>query len=140
MAPLTVPTALAPLGGSMWTAVLIVGEHGEHRGLTRPIDRPAALDQGAREPPSADRADIGHHVYNDERERDLRQPDSVPGVQEFREPVQVEPPDRIGQEVSRRDRPGLPEPEQADPRYTGVLGVGRVAANMCQLVARDTRV
>src|SRR5438270_6218238 len=69
-----------------------------------------------------------------------RQPDSVPGVQEFGEPVQVEPPDRIGQEFSRRDRPGLPESEQADPRYTGVLGVGRVAANMCQLVARDTRV
>src|SRR5947207_8049689 len=41
--------------------------------------------------------------------------DPVFGVEKLGQPVQIEPPDRIREQLTGDDRPGLPEPEEANP-------------------------
>ena len=89
--------------------------HREQRRLPRPVHGPAVLDQGAREPTAPDRSDVRHQIYDDQRSGQLCQPDAVLRVEKLREPVQIEPPDRIGEEFPDRERPGLPIREQPNP-------------------------
>ena len=61
-------------------------------------------------------------VNRDERRADRRQVDAVVAIQEVRNPEQVQPPDRIGQELAERERPRLPMLQQRASTARGPAG------------------
>src|SRR5690348_3904167 len=56
----------------------------------------------------------------------------MPAVQEFRQPVEKEPPDRVRHEFGDEEGPGLAVRQQARPGYFGD-GLGGVALNIVKL-------
>ena len=111
----------------------------QHRRLAARIDAPAALEQRRRQPAAADAADVGDEIDRDERRPDRAEVDAVVAVEKIRNPEEVEPPDRVGQELAERERPGLPVLQQPDPRDVR-RRVGRIAADVRQLGSADRRV
>src|SRR6266480_1732930 len=92
--------------------------HREHRDFARTVYRPPTLDQRARHPATANRADIRDQVHDDDRRGDLRELHSVFRVKEFWQPVEIEPPDRIGHQLSDDKRPRLSKSEKTYPWHT----------------------
>ena len=83
------------------------------------VDRPAALDQTRGEPAAADAADVRDQVDGDERRAHRAQIDAVIAVEKVGHPEEVQPPDRIGQELPDRERPRLPMRHERAPRHRG---------------------
>ncbi len=59
-------------------------------------------------------------------------------VEKIRNPEEVQPPHRVGQELAERERPGLPIPQQSDPRDV-LRRVWRITPNMRELCGPDRR-
>ena len=88
------------------------------------LTRPAALDERRRQPAAADAADVGDEIDRDERRADGPQVDAVIAIEEVRDPEEVQPPDRIGQELADRKRPRLAVRHAAWRHGTRTVGSG----------------
>ena len=79
----------------------------------------AELDEGTREPASADAADGGAVIDDDERQAEVAEIE-VESLREIgRQPEQVEPPDGVGEEFADGESPGLAMAQQLDPGSGG---------------------
>ena len=114
------------------------GEQTSMAVLRAGFDRPAALDQRRRQPAAADAADVGDQVARSVSARIRRGPaDAVFGCEEVGDPEQVEPPDRIGQELAERERPRSAGAEQRRPGSPWPSGAPRARSRMnCALGGR----
>ena len=110
-----------------------------HCGLARRIDRPAGLDEAGGDPPTADAADIRNQVDSHQWQSDVLEVDAVLLVEETRDPEEVEPPDRVGHELTNSKGPRLAELEQAEPTDLALL-VGWIGFDMGELGRGDGRV
>ena len=112
----------------------------QHGGLARSVDRPASPDERAGEPAAGNRSHVGDQVDHDERERESAQRHAVPRIEKLGKPIEIEEPDRIGEQFPYRERPGLPASEETDP-WDGRFGrVGAVAPDVAELFLRHARV
>jgi hypothetical protein len=101
----------------------------QHCAFACAVDAPAVLDETAREPATADAANIGEHEDHDQRQAESQQCQSVFGVQELWQPEEEEPPDRIGDEFRGDERPGLAMAQNPRPRHAHCR-FRRIAADM----------
>src|SRR5215469_4363973 len=60
-----------------------------------------------REPSAADAANRRSVIDNNERQAEMRKSEMKAGVKKFRQPVEIEPPDGIGEKFRYRKCPGL---------------------------------
>src|SRR6266404_8207336 len=114
------------------------GAH-EHRDLARGINGAAALNHRGRQPACGHTAGIGEQINHHEWRSDPRQGQAMLALQETRNPEEIEPPDRIGEELPDGKRPGLPERKQGKPFDFSRQDL-RIAANVIELRVGDTRV
>src|SRR5215813_768587 len=103
----------------------------QHGCLTARVDRESALEQERREPSSANAADGGHCVNHKERKPHVGKSDSVRLEEKVRKPEQIEPPDRIGHELTDGKCPGLRVWYQLQPGNFGP-GLRWFTANIVQ--------
>src|SRR5215217_2842495 len=87
----------------------------EHRGLSRFVDRPTATHQCTRDISAADAADVSKNVDNGQRQAKVFKVEAVLFVEKIREPKKVNPPYRISQKLTDRERPRLTVREEASP-------------------------
>ena len=104
----------------------------QHHGFSSPIDAPAPADECSREPPPADAADARHGIDNDQRWAKVGQIEIVSLVEEFRQPVQIEPPDRVRQELPGDERPCRPEFQETEPGNLLRHRFDGIATDICQ--------
>jgi len=124
------PSTCSASGAS--TVGTIRERHGEHRGLTRPIDRPAGrLIRKLESHPPPIEPQSGHHVHDDERERHLRQLDPVPASR-ISGASTGRTPDRIGQQLPAATAQVCLKPRsriQGTRAFSGSAGSLRMCAN-----------
>src|ERR1700722_19524847 len=80
---------------------------GQHSRETRGPDIHAEANVAARQPASVNAAEGGSDVNDDEREPEMRQVEVEARVEELRKPEEEEPPDRISEEFTDHESPGL---------------------------------
>src|SRR5207237_4773913 len=88
------------------------GRAGDHC-LARMIDGPTARDEISGKPAAGERPDICRQIRNPREESDFCEAESAGVVQILREPSDVEPPNRIGNETGNDDSPELAVMEEA---------------------------
>src|SRR5690349_5738955 len=81
---------------------------------------------------TADAANVRDDVNDRERNAKVFQIESVLFIQKVRQPKQIHPPDRIGQEFAYRKRPHLTMWKKSTPRDFHVR-FRRIALNISQL-------
>src|SRR2546423_1060810 len=111
----------------------------KHRGLPPAVRRPAALDECGGEPAAADASNVGGDVDDDDGDAQFRETDAVVLVQKFGEPVEVEPPDGVGQKFSYGEGPRLPMWEQTLPGHP-CRRLRRVALDVREFFRGEARV
>src|SRR5207247_2992339 len=89
-----------------------------NHGLTPAIDAPAARDEMTGKPAAGERSDVGGQVRNPCKHSDLCEAEPARVVQILREPCDVEPPRRIGDETREHDPPDLAVMEEGGERRT----------------------
>src|ERR1700733_8614713 len=108
------------------------GENGDDQtraeaqgGEARASSRKSEFAKGRGQPASADAADSGHVVDQNERQAEVREIEMKSRTEIGWQPEEIEPPDRVCQEFRDGESPGLAISEQPDPRRRGThLGRG----------------
>ena len=92
----------------------------EHRDLTDLDDVVAALGEALDEPAGEDAEDGDDTVEDDERQGRGLEVEVLLALEVVRQPDQVEPPDRVGEELGHHVGPGLTLAEQAEPGHLAI--------------------
>jgi len=89
-------------------------------------------EQVRRQPAAADAADVGHEVDHHERQPHGLEVEPVVALEEVGHPEEIQPPDRVGEELADREGPGLPQGKHRRPGQRHDR-LGRITVDVRQL-------
>src|SRR5258708_5496864 len=104
----------------------------QHCQLTARIDGSTVPYEGRGKPSPCHAARICDQVNYKDRQADVQKIQTMLALKKIRNPKQIKPPDRISDELSEYESPGLAMNQQLEPTYSGLRRDG-IAANVLQL-------